>query len=113
MVLKKSSYSLISSFRARKTERERERHTHTHTQTDRLAEKKERKRKEKKGKEAMDPLDPLRSLMHSSSPSLHALIVPSEDYHQVETFHYSLIKRNREVKAKGNSQSSILYRDPD
>jgi hypothetical protein len=32
---------------------------------------------------AMDPLDALRPLMEAFSPSLHALIVPSEDAHQV------------------------------
>lgn len=30
-----------------------------------------------------DPLDGLRSLMASHNPPLHAMIVPSEDYHQV------------------------------
>lgn len=49
----------------------------------------EKKGSERKGEErdteemAEDTLASLRSLMASHSPPLHALVVPSEDYHQV------------------------------
>lgn len=43
--------------------------------------------KRKRRKPAMaDPLDALRSLMAAHSPPLHALVVPSEDNHQVLFF---------------------------
>lgn len=35
-----------------------------------------------------DVLELLRPLMDSHSPPLHALVVPSEDYHQVCVAHY-------------------------
>ena len=35
-----------------------------------------------------DKLASLRSLMASHSPPLHALVVPSEDYHQVSSFQF-------------------------
>jgi len=37
-----------------------------------------------------DTLSALRSLMSSHSPPLHALVVPSEDYHQVNLINYQL-----------------------
>jgi len=38
---------------------------------------------ENQNKKMADTLSALRSLMYSHSPPLHALVVPSEDYHQV------------------------------
>lgn len=38
-----------------------------------------------------DVLELLRQLMESHSPPLHALVVPSEDYHQVCVAHSSAL----------------------
>lgn len=56
-----------------------------------------------------DPLDLLRPLMDTHSPLLHALVVPSEDSHQVcMVFRYALCNDLHKVQSASNLKS-LLY----